>query len=112
MDIDAQGSHICFWYQYTSHVTALGSVFWVILSGLRRLQDRCEPLSHSLATALRSCRVKTHIKLNMATFVEKVKRASNPSALAVLTVMLFWGQVQNYMMRANLRNGSVTFGPS
>ena len=44
--------------------------------------------------------------------MEKVKEAANPSALAVLTVMLFWGQVQNYMMRANLRKGNVSFGPS
>ena len=27
---------------------------------------------------------------------------TNPSALTVLTAMLFWGQVQNYMMRINL----------
>ena len=53
-----------------------------------------------------------HFKFNMATLAGKVKEAANPSALAVLTVMLFWGQVQNYMMRANLRNGSVSFGPS
>lgn len=41
--------------------------------------------------------------INMASLKEKVSNLTNPSALTVLTAMLFWGQVQNYMMRINLR---------
>ena len=38
----------------------------------------------------------------MASLKEKASNLTNPSALTVLTAMLFWGQVQNYMMRINL----------
>ena len=31
----------------------------------------------------------------------------SPSAVTVLTAMLFWGQVQNYMMRVNLREAKM-----
>ena len=52
----------------------------------------------------RSASLQSSSDINMASsFKEKVSNLTNPSALTVLTAMLFWGQVQNYMMRINLR---------
>lgn len=43
----------------------------------------------------------------MASIREKL----SPSAVTVLTAMLFWGQVQNYMMRVNLREANELSSP-
>ena len=46
--------------------------------------------------------LKAGLKVQSLTCWQKVKMAWSPSARIILCLMVFWGQIQNYMMRVNL----------
>ena len=84
--------------------------------------ENCPRVSGSYATAATAF-VLQKINYSISNIIILAKRAKRrsssdnvmaslreklgPSAVTVLTAMLFWGQVQNYMMRVNLREAKM-----